>query len=222
MLSYLRHISENLIKASNVSLAKKAYLLELNNNAVIGYAANLYLAAQGMGKDTVISSLQSTSSTAAAYQPTFTVINMTPCPVKYTLFIGTDLAGCASSNDVFYPIDGFIHSPVGTTVYANGFASFVNQTWYPTYQTTQELVNQGLTAYYESIKYDLGNDCSSVSIATSCPNSPGISNSSQVCSGCNNNGTYTYTAVIYETTGTNPDAPNTPGVQNVTVMIMQN
>jgi len=151
---------------------------------------------------------------------------MSPCPIDYTVFIKTELGGCSTvNNSSAYYTDGLLHASIGTTHYNNGFASFGNHTWFPNGETTQQLINQDLTAYYYSAKYLVGTDCSNTSIGF-CGAAQGESYT-QICNGCDG-GAMFYTASIsgdYNANSTppyysNPDSTHESD-QDVTLIIIQ-
>ncbi len=116
------------------------------------------------------------------------------------------MGDCNHLGTTYYTIDDLIQAPVGTTTYLNGFASFGNHTWYPTYESTQDLVNQGLTAYYYSVKYEVGTNCSNISIGL-CGAAQGTSHTQQ-CQGCSGSASF-YTATITPSVSIDPIAGDT-------------
>lgn len=225
IMAYLIKNSKELIRESNLSQQEKSKYLDHSTNEVINKAADLYFKAKGFdqinktNEKITNNTKNSTSLNSSAFQPTFTVVNMTPCQVDYTVFIHTQIGGCVNNTGgAYYTSDDLLHVPAQTTLtFSDGFASFGNHTWYPNNETTQQLVDQGLTAYYDGAKFLVGTNCSNVSIGYCGASS---NSSSQSCSGCGGGANF-YTASFYNTSGIiNPDSSEL-SEQDITLFILQ-
>lgn len=138
--------------------------------------------------------------------------------IEYHLFIGTEIGDCNSSGPSYYPDNATLQAPVGTTTYTDGFASFDSLTWFPDGETTEQLAEQDLIAYYHSVKYLVGTNCANSSLGF-CGAAQGTGYT-QECDGCAGGSTY-YTTSFTADSGSNPDSPEDPD-QDITLIIIEN
>lgn len=225
---YLEEISETFINNLELSDFQAQKYSNLKGNQLINKAATLYFELTNEGENRIIESqiYNSNNNTQSNYQPSFTIINMSSCPIDYTLFIKTELGSCEDSVPEYYIDDGLLHASIGTTTYTDGFASFGAHTWFPNGETTQQIVNQGLNAYFHSVKYLVGTNCANTSIGF-CNAAQGTSYTQQ-CNGCSGGASF-YTAAISGEMNeqqnppyySNPDSQEEID-QDITLIILEN
>lgn len=185
-IDYMVENAKILLQKSDLTKTEIDKIINRGKSSTINKAFSIYFKAKGIGqgsldKNKSIANTNNALAPNAPYQPKFTINNMSPCPIDYTVFIKTELGGCTTVSDAdYYTSDALLTAPVGETSYTNGFASFGNHTWYPNNETTQQLVEQGLTAYYDSVKYLVGTNCSNTSLSIC--STPLIN--AQSCNGC--------------------------------------